>query len=70
MHTPRPGEDSRPRGFGNDRPAWSPVGEPRAPAGYEDPVDEASADSMIASDPPARSGLRLGPAKRPRRRSG
>jgi len=36
----------------------------------EDPVDEASADSMIASDPPARSGVRLGPAKRPRRTSG
>jgi len=33
----------------------------------EDSVDEASADSMIASDPPAYSGMRLGPAKKPRR---
>jgi hypothetical protein len=34
-------------------------------ARYEDPVDEASADSMVASDPPASSATRVG---KPRRR--
>lgn len=53
---------------GRRRPPAPPPGDAeRAPARYEDPVDEASAESMIASDPPARSGVRLGPAKRPRR---
>jgi hypothetical protein len=39
-----------------------------APARYEDPVDEASAESMDASDPPARGTARIGPAKRGARR--
>jgi G6PDH family F420-dependent oxidoreductase len=40
----------------------------RARVRYEDPVDQASAESMIASDPPARSGVRLGPAKPAKRK--
>lgn len=35
---------------------------------YEDPVDQASFDSMDASDPPSSSVSRVGPAKRPRKR--
>lgn len=34
------------------------------PPVYEDPLDETSAESMITSDSPARSLVRLGPAKR------
>lgn len=72
----RPGEERRPRPSrkqapapdGPRRPAPKRLpGDEEAPARYEDPVDESSAESMIASDPPARSGVRLGPAKRPRR---
>jgi G6PDH family F420-dependent oxidoreductase len=36
----------------------------------EDAVDEASEESMVASDPPAHSGVRLGPARVRRDRSG
>lgn len=64
MQTPKPGEERRPA-----RPARRPAPEAEQEAArFEDPVDEASAESMIASDPPARSGLRLGPAKQPRRK--
>lgn len=65
MQTPKPGQERRPRRAAQRRPEPA-HDEEEAPARYEDPVDEASAESMIASDPPARSGLRLGPAKRKR----
>ncbi len=64
MQTPRTREQRHPT-----RPTrGTPAEEEREPAAFPDPVDEASAESMIASDPPARSGLRLGPARKPRRR--
>jgi len=49
--------------------AFGDAGE-RPGASRRDPVDEASEESMIASDPPASSGMRLGPARRPPRRDG
>jgi hypothetical protein len=49
-----------PRGGGEPDPA--------APPNYPDPVDQASADSMDASDPPSTSGLHIGPPRRPSRR--
>jgi len=52
--TPRPGADRERR----------PDPEP-----FDDPVDEASAESMVASDPPAR-GLHIGGARPPRERAG
>jgi hypothetical protein len=72
----RPGEERRPPPQRKEAPPPDSTqrrrepkelpGDEDAPARYEDPVDEASEESMIASDPPARSGLRLGPAKRKR----
>ena len=71
----RPGQERGSRPAGKDAPPPEPEGRrkpkelPRdedQPARYEDPVDEASEASMIASDPPARSGVRIGPAKRRR----
>lgn len=74
----KPGEERRPRpprkeapppdGARRRGPQELPPDEEQ-PARYEDPVDESSADSMIASDPPARSGVRLGPARKRARRS-
>ena len=65
----RPGDRERPQPKRKDAPApkRSRARQDEGPPGYEDPVDETSADSMIASDPPARSGVRLGPARRKRR---
>lgn len=46
--------------------AEAPEGQEDEPgeALYEDPVDQASFDSMDASDPPSSSMTRVGPAKR------
>ena len=72
----RPGDRERPQPKREDAPPPDPKrsrtprelpGDEDQPDRYEDPVDESSADSMITSDPPARSGVRLGPAKRKRR---
>lgn len=35
------------------------------PPPLDDPIDEASADSMITSDPPPHSGARIGGVRRP-----
>lgn len=65
MQTPKPDEGRRP----TRPPREAATKKEREQTGFMDPVDEASAESMIASDPPARSGLRLGPAKKPRKRA-
>jgi hypothetical protein len=64
MQTPKPGEQRRPA-----QPSRVPADDENERARIEDSVDQASAASMIASDPPARSGFRLGPAKKPRRKN-
>lgn len=45
------------------RPERQELPEPEEMPRYEDPLDEVSAESMDASDPPARGTARIGPAK-------
>lgn len=70
MQTTKPGDERRPQRGESEPTQQTPTRNPDDgdEVRYEDPVDEASAQSMIASDPPARSGFRVGPPKKTRRK--